>query len=322
MKSLLGIAVGLIAVGALLPEAMAAQSCPALAPIDNGEVTSDERVAEGCLYTVRIDDDFYATRSFLLLRPDAYDSAPDTRLVVDFHGTGSTKRGQFNASCWKGKAAEVGALVAYPNGTGFPRSFNAGEYCCNTKIGPALDDVAFTRRVVATVEALVSESATRIYASGLSNGGAMSHELACEANDLFDGVAPLSQTFTKRPGSVCIDSAETPIPVLDFRATDDLVIPYNGGLSLATAFTVNWLSAEESRQRWATELTCGPETTRLDFNAAGTSYCLRMEGCAADFVQCTIDGPHVAYTAANGDGLNVCDTAWEFFGEATPSRLP
>lgn len=302
---------------ALASGASASTQCPLedrFAGIDTGRT---ERQADACVYFVRVDDDFYASRSFRLLVPDShYDSelAPAPRMVVDFHGTGSNKANQLRSSCWKDKAIDAGIVVAYPNGTGIPSSFSAGDYCCNTKIGPPMDDVAFTRLVVQTAQTIVGAGDWRVYASGLSNGGAMAHELACEATDLIDGIAAVSQTFTKKPGSVCLSEGERAIPVIDFRATRDRVIPYEGGKSLATLFTRRWLSAEESRLRWEAELMCTGEPTRVDANGAGTSYCLHME-CETPFAQCTIEGDHVPYADARDEGLEICETAWTFFGE-------
>lgn len=292
---------------------------------DDLEVTETTRVDDAaCAYLVRIPDDVYDTRSFRLLVPDSYaPNAGGTRLVVDFHGTFASKSNQMRNSCWRQKAIEVGAVVAYPNGTGFPRSFSAGDYCCQTKIGPATDDVAFTRRVVDKAKDMLAAARYHIYASGLSNGGAMSHELACEATDVFDGIAAVSQTFTKLPGTVCIDDSETPVPVLDFRGRHDDVIPYDGGTSWKTLFVQDWLSAAESLARWQEELECsGGERTRTSFDPDDNTYCDRVHGCLAPLVQCTLDTGHVLYDDARLFGLDICDAAWEFWGEQEGQLLP
>lgn len=274
-----------------------------------------------CVYYLTIPHLNYS-RSFKLLVPDSYQPGPaHDRLVLDFHGYGSSKSNQLDTSCWKDKAIRDGFAVAYPNGTGFPVSFSAGDYCCDASpVRPARDDVQFAKDVAAYAKSLLhaGSSAFRVYASGLSNGGALAHNLACEAGDAFDGIAAVSQTFTRKPGHPCLNGRE-PIPVLDFRATQDSVIPYNGGPSAATLWAESWLSAADSRARWFSELGCGSAVVRKDYT--GGSYCLRMD-CAADFVQCTIAGPHVLYERAASHGVDVCEAAWELFGEQAGSVLP
>lgn len=70
----------------------------------------------------------------------------------------------------------------------------AGAYCCGDKNRP---DVQFAEDVVADVKRRIGVATWKAYASGLSNGGAVAHNLGCEANDVFDGIAPVSQTFAK-----------------------------------------------------------------------------------------------------------------------------
>lgn len=275
-----------------------------------------------CVYYRTLPHKGYS-RSYKLLVPDSYQpSASKDRLVLDFHGYGSSKSNQMSASCWKDKAIATGFVVAYPNGTGFPVSFSAGDYCCDTSpVRPPRDDVAFAKDVAANVKTLLhpGAGAWKVYASGLSNGGALSHEIGCAGTDTFAGIASVSQTFSRKPDHRCLDG-RAPIPVFDVRATQDDVIPYAGGPSLATLYATSWLSAAESRTRWFNELKCGAVApVRKDY--AGGSYCLRMS-CPTPFVQCTIEGPHVLYDRAREHGIDVCDAAWEFFGEQPKALLP
>jgi len=330
---------GLVTAVAAVPATALAQGVPSCDLVAPSILTDETRVVEvevdgtaqqGCLYHVRIPDDAYASRSFKLLVPESFaDNVDAPRMVLDFHGYGSSKANQMGASCWKEKAFAAGFVVAYPNGTGVPASFSAGDYCCDLSLGLQRDDVQFSRDVVAEIETILGDDAGyavdpggwKRYASGLSNGGAMAHELACEANDLFDGVAPVSQTYSKRPGNSCLEPGETPIPVIDFRALGDETIPYGGGKSVLTLKTTSWLSADESRQAWAEALGCDSTPPSAE-KYEGLTRCERLHGCAAEFVQCSIDGKHRAYSFAEETGLNICDAAWEFFGEQSSHKLP
>ncbi len=77
-----------------------------------------------------------------------------------------------------------GFIVVQPDGTGDIAAWNAGEDCCGDASANGVDDVGFLREIVRLVaeEACVDED--RVYSTGMSNGGYMSHRLACEAPDL------------------------------------------------------------------------------------------------------------------------------------------
>ena len=276
-----------------------------------------------CVYHVTLPHQGY-TRSYKLLVPDGFAATDEVSLIVDYHGYGSSKSNQIAASCWKDLAKREKVLVAYPHGTGFPVSFSAGDYCCTSLVQPRRDDVEFARQVVADVRqrALSPSASLKVYASGLSNGGAVAHNLACEANDLFDGIAPVSQTFAKNTpsGSVCLSPGERHIPIVDFRALSDSLIPYQGGFSWLTLGS--WLSAGESLRRWAVEHRCtldqgAPVIDATWRGSSGQSYCQHYAGCASDLVQCSIDGEHILYSAADSAGLNVCEVAWDVFQSAS-----
>lgn len=328
---------GLLALFVLSAPTMAQASCDLE---DDSVEGGSELSGGGCLYRVRTPQ---SQRIFELFVPDEFDGQLDPPVVLDFHGYGMVKAVQRDASCWRDTAQRDNLLVVYPQAVGFPPAFFAGDYCCYISVDlTPRDDVQYARDIVAQMSRLapklgIDGSSIRSYASGLSNGGAMAHELACEANDLFGGVAAVSQTFTKEPGNSCIESDETPIPVLDVRGRHDTMIPYDGGPSLSTLYSEDWLSAEESRQRWREALDCGPyvTVTNYDNETSGryldsyfrlaqpflkvaeqdTSFCVTMEGCRADFVQCSINSGHSPYAAAAASGVDVCAAALQMFGE-------
>ena len=64
------------------------------------------------------------------------------------------------------------------------KAWNAG-YCC----GSGANDVQFARDIITWLKANTNVNAKRIYASGGSNGGAMTYALACEASDVIAAVA-------------------------------------------------------------------------------------------------------------------------------------
>src|SRR5258706_10847605 len=177
------------------------------------------------------------TRSYLVHVPPSYTGATPVPLVVDYHGFTSTAGVQAAISGFKVLSDTAGFIVVHPQGLG--NAWNGG-ICCST----AKDDVAFTRALVAKKHQDAAIDARRVYATGLSNGGAVSQRLACEAADLFAAAAPMAFPISISPPSSCVPSR--PIPVLTFMGLTDTIVPYNGGSfpSAATTFT-HWRNTNQ-----------------------------------------------------------------------------
>src|SRR4029453_12676105 len=124
-------------------------------------------------------------RQYLVHGPPGYDGATPVPLVVDIHGFSSNALQQRAISGMRPLSDSKGFLVAYPEG--LDSAWNA-NLCCGNR---GIDDVGFIRAVVAAVSAQANIAPRRIYVTGLSNGGAMSHRLACDAADLFAASAPI-----------------------------------------------------------------------------------------------------------------------------------
>jgi polyhydroxybutyrate depolymerase len=161
-------------------------------------------------------------RSYLLHVPPSYDGASAVPLVLDFHGYTSNAEQQRSISGMVAVSDREGFLLAHPEGIG--ESWNAG-LCCP---GAAPDDLGFIRAVVAAISAEGNVDAARVYATGLSNGGAISQRLACDAADLFAASAPMAFPVPFRPLSEC--HPVRPIPVLTFMGLVDALVLYEGGV--------------------------------------------------------------------------------------------
>jgi polyhydroxybutyrate depolymerase len=85
-----------------------------------------------------------------------------------------------------------GFIVAYLEGTGSlltdGPTFNVGT-CCGYAMTQGIDDVAFAVAVATEIARHAHGDSTRIFAAGFSVGGMLALKLACEASDVFVGVA-------------------------------------------------------------------------------------------------------------------------------------
>jgi polyhydroxybutyrate depolymerase len=156
-------------------------------------------------------------RSYILHMPRSADPKTPIPLVLSIHGFTSSNTGQRAVTGQNDVADKHGFMVAYPQGTGSQRGFNAGS-CC---IGGDVDDVGFMRAIVDDVGKRACLDRRRVYATGISNGGMMSFRLACEADDTFAAVAPVvGQTWI----TPC--NPKRGVPILSFNGTADMTVTY------------------------------------------------------------------------------------------------
>jgi polyhydroxybutyrate depolymerase len=235
--------------------------------------------------------------------PPSYTGQSAVPLVLDLHGLGSNSGQQAGLSGFRRKSDEVGFIAAWPQGVG--NSWNAFG-CCGTADFFNIDDPTFLRAVVARISQLGNINRNRVYITGLSNGGFMTHRMACVAADIFAAAAPVSaplntSTATCRPSR--------PITVVAFHGLNDGIVAYNGG-----AFQ----SAQNSLTTWASIDGCVGGRTVLEL--PGPARCETFETCngAAEAGLCSLNSTHIAYNTQTD--LNIADYVWDnVFG---PHTLP
>src|SRR5690606_3308049 len=146
-----------------------------------------------------------------------------TMLVLNFHGFTSADWQEALLTRMDREVDARGVIVAYPQGVA--TSWNAGA-CCGTAWADAVDDVGFVRALIEHLEAEYCIDARGVDATGMSNGGFLSHRLACELSDRIAAIAPVAGVLGVDPAS-CAPSR--PVPVWQFHGTEDPLVPYEGG---------------------------------------------------------------------------------------------
>jgi len=147
-------------------------------------------------------------------------------LVLNFHGYTSNGEQQAFFSNMNATAEAHDFVVAYPEGQpegSTEQSFNGGSVCCGEAAAQNLDDVGFARAIIADLDTKACIDTRRVYSTGMSNGGFMSHRLGCEAADVLAGVAPVAGLLGI-PVEQCQPSRA--IPVIHFYGTQDQLVPY------------------------------------------------------------------------------------------------
>lgn len=150
-------------------------------------------------------------------------------LVLVFHGSDGDARQARAAFGWEWDrlADEHGFVVAYPEG--YEGHWNdcraAGPYAANRL---DVDDVGFTRALVARLVERRGVDPARVYATGISNGGQMALRLALEAPELVRAVAPVIASLPAEGNLDCAPSGR-PVSMLVMNGTADPMNPYEGG---------------------------------------------------------------------------------------------
>jgi poly(3-hydroxybutyrate) depolymerase len=259
--------------------------------------------------------------------PESYQGDQAVPLVLDFHGFAAGNISQLIFSGLLKKSNEKNFIIAWPQGYGTPALFN-GEFCCDWN-GTGGDDLRFVRQLVEEIKQAGNINHQRIYASGLSNGGAFSHYLGCVAADIFAAVAPVS--FLMGEGYLCQPSE--PISIINLVTPTDSLVPNGGGyfgFPTAMEATVDIIkeyspnefwprsaSMQRSYRSWADANQCSRKQ-KIMFHQ-GDNYCKKLTDCAGDaeVTLCEINaageplGGHVLYF--NNDKIDVADLIWEFF---------
>jgi len=199
-------------------------------------------------------DPLITARPYGLTVPPDYDGGTALPLVVMLHGFSADATTQDLYFGLSNDAKARGYFVALPNGTfnnTGQRFWNATDACC--AFGDTVDDVAYLTAVIDDVEHRYLIDQKRVYFLGHSNGGFMSHRMACDRSARVAAIASLA-------GAQWQDSSQCqptePVSVLEVHGTIDAVIAYNGGQNLG----VQYPSASTTVRTWAQKNGCTAAT--------------------------------------------------------------
>jgi polyhydroxybutyrate depolymerase len=272
------------------------------------------------------------TRSAIVHIPTRAIDARRIPVVLNFHGGGGNGANEQQYSLMDRLADREAFIAVYPNGTGrlgnWLLTWNAGT-CCAYSVINNVDDVGFTRALIAKLTESIPIDRRRIYATGLSNGGMMSHRLAAEAGDLIAAVAPVA-------GGMVVPSIRSSraVPVMHIHSVDDPRALYTGGLGPPFPLTKSQVfhpNIDQMILRWVKHDGCAAEPIvadrRVENDTRGQSatryvYARCRDGAEIDLWKLTGAG-HVwpggklrYLTRVLGPGTDVIDAnaeMWRFF---------
>jgi len=195
------------------------------------------------------------TRDYLLL--DARRDKAPAPLVIALHGGGGN--GKTMVPRWANKARAEGIVVAFPDGVGRDgrmATWNAGG-CCGQAMATKSDDVGFIGALIDELVRSGIADPNRIYVTGMSNGGMLTHKVAIALSGKIAAAAAVA-------GAMFGDETApvAPVPMLVMHGAKDQIVPYAGGPS-----PVGFVASAQSRDFQAVEKT--------------VAFWVRADGCTA-----------------------------------------
>ncbi len=160
-------------------------------------------------------------RHFRLYLPTSYQPDKPAPLVLNLHGLAGNAEEQEQYSGFEDDADAAPFILVTPEALGTPHHWHVS----GTREPGYVDDVTFVSDMLDELNSSLCVDQQRVYAAGISNGGAMVALLACSMPGRFAAIAFVSgATYSGACDQI------GPMPVLAFHGTSDKVIPFDGGL--------------------------------------------------------------------------------------------
>ncbi|MBT3571301.1 MAG: hypothetical protein HN498_02960 [Flavobacteriales bacterium] len=253
------------------------------------------------------------TRDYILYVPNSYVTGNQVLLVFNFHGYSSNATQQMWYGDFRAIADTAGFIIVHPEGT----LDNSGVTHWNVGWGGStVNDINFTSTLIDSIASEYSINLDRVYSTGMSNGGFMSYQLACELSDRIAAIASVTGSMNLGWFNSCNPSH--PMPVMEIHGTLDPTVSYN-----ASSFTE---SIPNIMDFWGNFNNCN--STAIVTNVPNTNT---ADGCTAEHQiwengsngvavehYIIIDGEHSWPGALFPNGItnqdiNAAEKIWEFF---------
>ncbi len=190
-------------------------------------------------------------RTYHMYLPNNFNKANSTPLVLALHGGGGSGlqfEQQAAAGTLSAAAEERGVIVIAPDG--IDKRWNDGR-TEHFGTDPMYDDLGFISAIINLMVEEYNVDPSRVYATGISNGGFMSFRLAADLSDRIAAIAPVTAQISEANENLV---PEFPISVMIINGDLDPLVPYNGGC-INNLFNIDEcrgvvLSTEESIQKF------------------------------------------------------------------------
>ncbi len=247
-------------------------------------------------------------RTYYLHTPLSYQADHPMPLVIALHGSGDQGKNMAEQTALSKLADQKGFIVVYPDGLN--KKWNVSRRAPE-------NNVTFVHALIAHLKQVRAIDAKRIYAAGLSNGGILVQELACEDPSEIAAVATVAASLPTTFQGKCQN--HTPVSLMMINGTKDEVVRWEGGdlLTAQAGHPLSIQSVPEVIDFWRHHDACA-ETAQVENRSDNRVEISNYQNCAA--------GAEVTLVALNGAGhewtgggygqsdfLDATATVWNFF---------
>lgn len=202
-------------------------------------------------------------RTYRLYVPAGISASQPAPLVFNLHGYTSNNVQQDLYSNMRAVADTAKFIMVLPNGT----TDGGGSQFWDCFGVNTVDDVGFLSALIDVVSGQYSIDPRRIYSCGMSNGGFMSYELACQLSGRIAAIASVTGSMTPLRYAAC--NALHPTPVMQIHGTADPTVPYLGNATM--------VPIEQLLNHWVQFNNCNPTPAQITLPDMSTT-----DNCTAD----------------------------------------
>ena len=265
-------------------------------------------------------------RSFIVYLPTGYNNAGKMPMIFAIHGGSGTPEGMINIANFKTIADRDKVVLVYP--AGIQNNWNDGRPTTPNQLG--INDVNFFNQMCDYMITNNSVDGTKIYATGISNGGFMSSRLGCELSNRIAAIAVDAATIEATTIATSCNPGR-PVPAIYIHGTTDPLVPFTGGQMTAGGTAGGTiLSHFQAIDKWIAINGCNstPTITDLpDIANDGTTIKQRVYSGGTNGSEVVsyvvLNGGHTwpqgyqylneAIIGKTSQDMNACEVIWTFF---------
>ena len=215
-------------------------------------------------------------RTYALYAPERIGTAELRPLVIVLHGGGGDAENAAYMTGFSRMALRERFFVAYPNGSSrladALQTWNV-RHCCGYARKSQVDDVGFIRLLIDTLVKQYPVDPQRIYVTGMSNGGMLTHRIGIELGDKVAAIAPVVATLF---GDEAQPANAVPTLIIN-GALDKSVPPAGGAPGGRASFAWDGTPTQPAAYQaafWAQANGCNPEA-QMDSTGSSTAAVTR-----------------------------------------------
>ena len=254
------------------------------------------------------------TRDYRIYIPAIYNSNTPVPLLFNLHGYTSNNIEQELYADFRPIADTANFIIVHPNGT--PDA--GGSLNWNNFGLSQINDLGFLDALIDTISNNYNINLNRVYSTGMSNGGFMSYDLACQLSNRIAAIASVTGTMLTAKLNACNPSRV--VPVMQIHGTADATVPYLGNFAFAPVETLVEAWVEKNNCNTTPIETQIPNINTTDLTTATRFlYTGGTNGNTVEFYKITGGGHSWPGAPINVNVTNMdfsaCREIWRFFSQ-------